>query len=103
MFLVPFRFSLTADNQFFLNTYRSKGNLISRIRSTPYAGSFTNTAGGIRLALDDQFQPSVGDRPNAKNIMIVITDGASNIGSANTIPFAQEAVRRGIRVSRILK
>ena len=44
---------------------------------------------------------TASDRPNAPNIAIVITDGASNIDKDKTIPYAKEAHRRGIRMFAI--
>ena len=47
------------------------------------------------------FTPQNGDRPTAPNIAIVITDGVSNLAQKNTIPYAQEAHRQGIRMFAI--
>ena len=42
-----------------------------------------------------------GDRSDAPDIAIVITDGASNLDMLNTIPYAQDAHRQGITMFAI--
>merc|ERR1712012_319529 len=68
-------FSYVATNIFYLNSYDDKNQLQSAILNTPYVGSYTNTSGGIRTATYEQFISSRGDRGNANNIAIIITDG----------------------------
>ena len=43
-----------------------------------YSGELTNTSGAIRLANQEIFNVSRGDREEAVNMAIVITDGNSN-------------------------
>ena len=47
---------------------------------------------------DQQFIVGSGDRPEAQNIGIVITDGRSNEMAQNTVPNAVRAQQRGIRM-----
>merc|ERR1712002_208039 len=60
------------------NTYTDKESLKTAILSTPYMGSYTNTSGGIRVAIESVFTQDGGDRPDVTNLAIIITDGASN-------------------------
>jgi len=45
----------------------------------------TNTADVLRLANDELFIPSNGDRPDVPNFMVVITDGRSNNKTATAL------------------
>jgi len=47
------------------------------------------------------FQAGLGDRGQAPNIGIVITDGASNRDAENTIPYAKDAKLAGITMMAI--
>lgn len=47
------------------------------------------------------FTPSNGDRPNAPNVAVVVTDGASNRDQNLTIPNAVDAHRQGITMFAI--
>lgn len=49
-------------------------------------GGRTHTAAALDMARDTMFQSVNGDRPEARNVMIIITDGMSNINQFNTIP-----------------
>ncbi len=89
---------MMARNEFYLDTYTKKENLLSAIRRIPYVGSYTNTSGGLRLMMNEQFIESKGDRRNVKNIAIVLTDGSSNLDVDKTIPDAQDAQNRGIQM-----
>ena len=42
-------------------------------------GGQTDTSSAIRLMMTTMFTQSNGDRPNAPNVAIIITDGNSNI------------------------
>lgn len=100
---IPCRFSQDAYNEFYLDSYVSNPqDLKSAILKIGYVGGYTNTADGIRYAMDQQFTQARGDRTDAPNVIIVVTDGASNINSDQTIPNAEEARRRGITVGLYL-
>jgi len=63
--------------EFNLNTYNNTLDLLNAINFR-YDGGTTNTAEAIRLAYQTMFTPENGDRPNAVNILIIITDGKSD-------------------------
>ena len=50
------------------------------------------------LQKDDMFTSGNGDRQDARNIAIVITDGNSNVDEERTIPAAIDARLRGIHI-----
>lgn len=94
------RFSDTAELEFTLDRYTTKNELINRIKSLKYAGSFTNTQAALNL-LHTRLFGTAGDRLNVPNIAIVITDGESNIRRENTIPEAETARAKGAYVFSI--
>lgn len=62
------------------------------------AGGTTNTQAAIRLSYQQVFTTNNGDRNGVPNIMIVVSDGQSNVNSQNTIPEANNAKQQGITV-----
>jgi len=58
----------------------------------------TNTSGGLYVMMTQMFNVANGDRPDVPNTAIVITDGRSTYDSNLTIPYANEAKARGIRI-----
>ena len=90
-----------AQIQFYLNTYDNSQNITSAIDSNTWKDEKTNTSGGIRLMYKDVFTKENGDRPIAANIGIVITDGASNVDANLTIPEADNARSRNIKMFAI--
>lgn len=65
-------YSDVAISKFYLNSYFSKSDLIYQVNLTQYLKGLTNTAGGIREMSNVQFTAAHGDRPDAKNIGIII-------------------------------
>lgn len=68
-------YSNEAYVQFFLNQYDNKRDIIAAIDRIPYTGGNTNTTGGLRVVRTEVFRNDRGDRPNIKNIVVLITDG----------------------------
>ena len=50
--------------------------------------SSTNTSGALRTVRTQVFKPEAGDRPQAVNVGIIVTDGDSNEDDNITIPEA---------------
>jgi len=95
-------YSNSAKHIFKLNEFENdKNGLLRKILDTGYIGGTTNTAEGIEFARDQQFVSFEGDRSFAPNLMIVITDGESNVNAQNTIPEAERAHAAGIEVISI--
>ena len=85
----------TAHTVFHLNEYGSKRTIMDAIKNLQYVHSgTTNTSGGLRVMDRIMFSATNGDRPDVRNIGIVITDGESNRDSDRTISDA-EAARLG--------
>lgn len=82
---------ITLDNQL------SKEELLETIVNIPYVQGSTNTADAL-LTLRTKMFNAQGDRPNVRNVAVLITDGISNRNSQNTIPEANNARRQGIEI-----
>ena len=85
---------------FFLNQFTSKTDLQNEIRQLrdAYTSRGRNTAAGIRKMHLEQFSYVNGDRPGAPNVVLLITDGQSNIDNARTISDARAAKDAGINI-----
>ena len=66
------------------------------LRTTPYTGGRTNIADAIKMAREELFVESRGDRQDAPNFLILFTDGAANIRAESTIAEAIESRIAGI-------
>jgi Mg-chelatase subunit ChlD len=82
---------------FDLNAYSSPPEIRNALAFSK-AGGTTNTQEAIRQAYNEVFTASRGDRPNVKNVMIIVTDGQSTVLPQNTIPEAAAARQRGIEI-----
>ena len=69
---------------------------LDTLRFTP--GRNTNTQDALRLANSRVFTYSRGDRPEAENVVVVITDGRSNVRAHETLRQASSLLR--IHVAR---
>ena len=58
----------------------------------------TNTSGGLYVMMTQMFNVANGDRPHVPDTAIVITDGRSTYDANLTVPYANEAKARGIRI-----
>lgn len=61
-------------------------------------GGATNTQDALRVLVDSVFTPPGGDRPSARDVAVIITDGRSNVDSNRTVPAADTARRAGIEL-----
>ena len=68
-------FGNQARNHFFLNSFNNSADIKDAILRTPFLDQFTNTSGAIRTARTQQFVRARGDRPNAPNVILILTDG----------------------------
>lgn len=93
------KFFSAGQNEFYLNTYSTKTDVINRVLGLSYVGSQeTNIAEGLRIMHEQQFVSARGDRSGVKNVAIVVTAGESNVETDRTIPEAEAARAKGIRV-----
>lgn len=69
------RFSTSASNLFYLNSYTDKRQLQDAITAVPYSEGITNTVAALQALYQNQFLASHGNRVPVQDIAIVITDG----------------------------
>lgn len=84
--------------QFNLNSYSTKQDVQLALRRIPFIGNRTNTASAIQYMKDVIFTAANGDRADAPNFAIVLSDGNSNINQQDTILRAVQARNAGIRM-----
>ena len=65
--------------QFQLNTYSRKEDILNMIDRIPFLDQSTNTAEAIRYMRETMFTRRNGDRSNAPNSAIIITDGVPRV------------------------
>ena len=65
--------------QFQLNTYSRKEDILNMIDRIPFLDQSTNTQEALRYMRETMFTSRNGDRPNAPNSAIIITDGVPRI------------------------
>ncbi|XP_071081373.1 collagen alpha-4(VI) chain-like [Haliotis cracherodii] len=70
-------FSTAVHNRFFLNDYNSKAALKAAITSIPYTGGTTDTGDGLEFIRTNSLSAAHGARANARQVVIVMTDGQS--------------------------
>lgn len=84
-------------NEFYLNTYLSERDLLTRIRGLDQLGGRTNTERALVTLRREQFIPERGDRVNVQNVALIVTDGGTNFDDRNdVITAAREANEAGI-------
>ena len=66
------------------------------LRVIPYTGGRTNIASALKMARDELFVESKGDRQDAPNFLVLFTDGEANVQADRTIPEAIESRIAGI-------
>lgn len=74
---------------FSLGRYKDVETVLNAIVTSRYTPGATNTAGALRTAIE-LYGPHYGNRADAENIVILITDGLSNVKEYDTIPAAEE-------------
>lgn len=62
-------------NEFFLGNFATKADIIANIEIEPNRQSSTETEAVLQNLMDRVFVPQEGDRPDAPNLAIIITDG----------------------------
>jgi len=89
-------FSNKAEPQFELNRYTDRLQMVDAIRKTTYSAGTSNMGDGFNYCRDTAFTPGNGDRSDAENIILLITDGSSNdqAGSIDEAAFAKLSLIR---------
>ncbi|XP_053409328.1 collagen alpha-1(XIV) chain-like isoform X2 [Mercenaria mercenaria] len=83
--------------QWYLNDYTTKADLLNALTYVPYHNGTTNTGSALKYVRENVFQFKNGDRPTAKNVVVVITDGRSNNHTA-TVVESNNLRRDGVRM-----
>lgn len=74
-------FSAGSRLEFDFNRHNSKDDVIRAIRGLPYTdGMSTTIYRALEQARREVFTPGAGDRPNVKNLAVILTDGETNPG-----------------------
>ena len=90
------QYSSNVNTAFYLNEHRDKTSLTRALRNITNFGSKTNTAAGLDALVSELFVRENGDRFDAPNIGIVITDGQSNVRQDDVETSAAAVRTRGI-------
>lgn len=94
-------FSTRPTIEFQLNTYKTKQDIFSAIDGVPWRYGSTNTADALQEMHETMFSRENGDRRDAGNVCIILTDGVSNINYRRTVPEAKTAREKGILIISI--
>ena len=87
----------TTDSYFYLISHTTKSTLLKAISDSPYTTGNTHTEKALHDARTIIFTPPHGDRPDAPNIVVLLTDGYSN-DRVNTQKEAALLHKAGVRV-----
>ena len=85
-------------SKFYLNTHYNKADVMNEISNLPFLEQNTNTSGGIRVAMKEQYISTRGDRDDEENVMILITDGVSTFDHRRTVSDAKAARDGGVKI-----
>ena len=85
--------------RFALNRFRYDRRALEwALETVPYYSGSTNTADALKLTRHLVFNEHAGDRPEAENVIILVTDGMSNINTERTIPEAKKLHKEGVYI-----
>ncbi|CAG2244074.1 unnamed protein product [Mytilus edulis] len=84
--------------EFQMNDYSTSQDIMDAIDAIPYRYGSTNTADGLKTMRSQMFTAANGDRDGVPNVVLILTDGVSNINSRRTIPEAEQARAAGIHI-----
>lgn len=94
-------YSTEVSVEFHLREYSRKTEVLAAISRIPYIRGNTNTADALRTIWSQMFTRYYGDRSDAQNSAILITDGVSNMNTQRTLIEANTAKTRGIHIYSI--
>ncbi|ESN96267.1 hypothetical protein HELRODRAFT_189175 [Helobdella robusta] len=97
------RFNIEPTRFFCLNNYNNRYEIVEKVnKDVVYNnGGGTNTALALQFVVEQVFTASCGSRPDVPKIVIIITDGTSNIDQVKTIPTAKMLKDKGIQIFAI--
>ncbi|KAJ8392978.1 hypothetical protein AAFF_G00068820 [Aldrovandia affinis] len=71
------QYSGDPKTEWHLNTHTTRASLLEAVANLPYKGGNTLTGLALNYILQNNFKPNVGQRPKARRIGVLITDGKS--------------------------
>lgn len=90
-------FSGTPELQFHLNSFNKVSDMTRNISGIKYIQGSTMTADALYFVQNTMFTEENGDRPGVDNVLLVITDGESNNGTA-TVETARKVRDNGTAI-----
>ncbi|XP_052073225.1 collagen alpha-1(XX) chain-like, partial [Mytilus californianus] len=82
-------FSNQPVSQFNLSEYQDRESIVNETNSIAYQAGGTYTSSALAFTRDYSFTAASGDRPDAKNFLIVITDGKATDPSQTLVEAAK--------------
>ena len=87
------RFSTDTSVIFQLDDYYTRNEMVRQVEDLDIVGDETNIAGSLNIARTDIFEKRNGDRADARNIIILITDGRETVYENGDVIRAQEELK----------
>lgn len=91
-------FSDFAQAEFYLDEYFTLESLTDAMNQITVSTGETNIFAGLNVARTEVFNMDRGDRPDAKNMAVLVTDGQSNINVGRARTEAERARYEGIEI-----
>ena len=92
------KYGSSALIQFHLNAFSTNLDLMAAIDEISFSYGTTFTADALRSAREDMFTEGNGDRSEARNIAVLITDGLDNVHARRTLQEVRYARNAGIYI-----
>ena len=84
--------------QFNLLDHNNKAKVLSAIDNIGYSYGFTATSDALKVVRSRMFLSEMGDRPEVRNIAVLLTDGLENVRTRGTMKEVMMASREGIQI-----
>uniref|UniRef100_H3CQ71 Collagen type VII alpha 1-like n=1 Tax=Tetraodon nigroviridis TaxID=99883 RepID=H3CQ71_TETNG len=81
--------------EFRLNDFKDRNAMLRALRGLRYVGGNTRTGKGISFVVEEVFQESLGMRPDAAHVLVLITDGKAQ---DNVVPPSRIARALGVSI-----
>ncbi|XP_038127549.1 collagen alpha-1(XII) chain isoform X2 [Cyprinodon tularosa] len=92
------QYSGDPKTEWHLNAYQTRDSLLEAVNKLPYKGGNTMTGMALNYILQNNFKESVGMRPSARKIGVLVTDGKSQ---DDVIVHSQSLREQGIELYAI--
>ena len=94
-------FSSQIVGQFYMNSNLNSAQAVYNSLDFYDVFSTTNTPAALQDAYSVQFTPLKGDRPSIPDVLIIVTDGYSNVNQTYTVPNAVMLKNSGVTIYAI--